>query len=626
VATGIGSVSIPYSRRGDRGVSTRERRKRVAMLRLIGNLVRPYRKGLAAVLAAMLVETLMSLAGPWPLKVVLDNVVGGNRLPHWVDGFLRSTLGGGGKVQIALFAGIGFVAIAAVGAVASYIDSYTSEMVAQGVAHDLRMRTYHHLQRLSLSYYDKHRVGASLSTLTSDIDTIQDFASSGTLGILVDVLAVFGMFLLMFWLNWAFALLAGGVAPLLLWFVSRHKRSLKDATKDMRSNESEMVAVEMFGLESQRVVEAFGAQELEEARLSQVSQASVQSALRARKIKAFLSPVVALTVAISTAFVLWRGAGLVVAGAMTAGGLTVFLSYLSRFFKPVEDLAKMTNAMAQVAVAAERVQTILETDEVIPERPNARPARFRHGEIAFDHVAFQYVAGSPVLADVSFRILPGQFVGVVGPTGSGKSTIASLVPRFYDPTGGAITIDGVDIREFQLQGLRQQFGFVLQDTVLFRGTVAENIAYGRPAATAREIAEAAQLANAHEFIEQMPDGYRTTVGERGMTLSGGQRQRIGIARAFIRNSPVLILDEPTAALDVEAEGRVMEGLMRLMRGKTVIMIAHRLATLQAADKIIVLKNGVVAEEGPHETLLSQGGIYAGLHQAQAASKIAGAVV
>jgi ABC-type multidrug transport system fused ATPase/permease subunit len=498
--------------------------------------------------------------------------------------------------------------------------------VAQGVAHDLRMRTYHHLQGLSLSYYDKHRVGASLSTLTSDIDTIQNFASSGTLGILIDIFAVFGMFMLMFWLNWAFALLAATVAPFLLWFVSRHRRMLKNATKEMRSNESEMVAVEIFGLESQRVVEAFGAQELEESRLSQVSQATVQSALRTKKIKAFLSPVVAVTVATSTAFVLWRGAGLVVAGAMTAGGLTVFLSYLSRFFKPVQDLAKMTNAMAQVAVAAERVQTILQTDDVIPERPNARPARFPRGEIAFEHVSFEYVAGSPVLADVNFRILPGQFVGLVGPTGSGKSTVASLVPRFYDPTAGAITIDGVDIREFQLQGLRRHFGFVLQDTVLFRGTVAENIAYGRPTASAREIAEAAQLANAHEFIAQMPESYQTVVGDRGMTLSGGQRQRIGIARAFIRGSPVLILDEPTAALDVEAEGRVMEGLMRLMRGKTVIMIAHRLATLETADKIIVLKSGMVAEEGGHQVLLSLGGIYAGLHKAQADSKTVGAIV
>jgi ABC-type multidrug transport system fused ATPase/permease subunit len=595
------------------------------MVGLIRNLVRPYRRGLALVAAAMIVETLMSLAAPWPLKVVLDNVVGGSRLPHWLNGFLQTVFGGFGKEQVALFAGLGAIAIAGIGAVASYFESYISETVSQGVAHDLRMRTYHHLQRLSLSYYDKHRVGASLSTLTTDIDTIQDFASSGTLGILIDILAVFGMFVLMCWLNWRFALLAAAVAPFLLWFVSGRKKGIKDATRLVRSNESEMVAVEMYGLQSQRVIEAFGAQELEEDRLRRVSWSTVNSTLRARKIKAYLSPAVAVAVAASTAFVLWRGAGLVVAGAMTAGSLTVFLSYLGRFFKPVQDLAKMTTAVAQVAVAGDRVQAILETDEIISERPNARPANFARGEIAFEHVGFEYVAGSPVLRDVSFRIRPGEFVGIVGPTGSGKSTIASLIPRFYDPRQGAITIDGVDIREFRLQSLRQHFGFVLQDTVLFRGTLAENIAYGRPGATSAEIVQAAELANADEFVRRMPDGYRTMVGEWGATLSGGQRQRIGIARALIRNSPVLILDEPTAALDVEAEERVMEALGRLMEGRTVIMIAHRLATLQSADKIIVLNDGVVAEEGTHEVLLSLDKVYAGLQKAQPGVRSAKAV-
>jgi subfamily B ATP-binding cassette protein MsbA len=301
---------------------------------------------------------------------------------------------------------------------------------------------------------------------------------------------------------------------------------------------------------------------------------------------------------------------------MTAGILTVFLSYLAKFFKPVQDLAKMTNTIAQTAVAAERIEAILETDEIIPERPNARIPKSLRGEIIFDHVAFGYDSEAPVLRNVSFRIEPGQFVGIVGPTGSGKSTIISLIPRFYDPTAGRVLIDGVDSRDYQLQGLRRQFGFVLQDTVLFRGTVGENIAYGRPDATADQIVEAAQLANAHEFIERMPYGYSTMIGERGMTLSGGQRQRLGIARALIRNSPVLILDEPTAALDTEAEHRVIEALERLMKGRTVVMIAHRLATLRAADKVIVLKDGFVVEEGAHDHLLSLEGVYAELHKAQ----------
>jgi ABC-type multidrug transport system fused ATPase/permease subunit len=588
------------------------------VIRLIRDIVRPYRGSLALVLCAMIVETLMSLAGPWPLKVILDNVVSGKPLPHWMPG-------GAAKMQIALWAGAAVVAIAVIGALASYLDSYLSESVAQSVAHDLRMRTYHHLQGLSLAYYDKHQVSASLSTLTTDIETIQDFASSGTLSILIDLLSVGGMLVLMFWLNWDFALIAASVTPFLLWFVSRFKKAVKDATKQVRQNESEIVAVEMQGLESQRVVEAFGTQDLEEARLRKVSRAALQSALRARKIKSSLSPIVTVTVAVCTAFVLWRGAALAMAGVMSAGVLTVFLSYLARFFKPVQDLAKMTNSIAQTAVAAERIQAILQTGEVIPERPGARIPTFVRGEIAFEHVAFRYDSEAPVLRDVSFRIEPGQFVGIVGPTGSGKSTIISLIPRFYDPTSGRVLIDGVDVRDYQLQGLRQQFGFVLQDTVLFRGTIRENIAYGRPNATTGEILEAARLANADEFIQRMPYGYQTIVGDRGLTLSGGQRQRLGIARALVRNSPVLILDEPTAALDVEAEERVMEALERLMKGRTVVMIAHRLATLQAADKIIVVKDGSVAEEGTHQYLLSLNGVYAGLHKAQEESRSAEAV-
>lgn len=589
------------------------------MFRLIGNLIRPFRWSLVLIFSAMIVETLMSLAGPWPLKVILDNVVGTRHLPPWLSHALAS-LPGTGKMQIALWAGAGAIVIATIGAGASYLDSYFSESVAQGVAHDLRMRTYHHLQRLSLAYYDKHQVSASLSTLTTDIQTIQDFASSGTLSVVVDILSLFGMLFLMFWINWNFALVTASLAPFLLWFASRFKKTVKDATKKVRLNQAGIVAVEMQGLQSQRVVEAFGTQELEEARLAKVSQATAQSALQARRIKSSLSPIVTITVAVCTAFVLWRGAGLVLTGAMTAGVLTVFLSYLARFFKPVQDLAKMTNSIAQTTVAAERIQAILETDEIIPERPGARVPKAVRGEITFDHVSFRYDSETPVLRDVSFGINPGQFVGIVGPTGSGKSTIVSLIPRFYDPNAGRVMIDGVDVRDYQLQGLRQQFGFVLQDTVLFRGTVRDNIAYGRPDATAAEIVRAAQLANAHEFIERMPDGYETIVGERGMTLSGGQRQRLGIARALIRNSPVLILDEPTAALDVEAEQRVIEALERLMKGRTVVMIAHRLATLRDADKVIVVENGVVVEEGSHDRLLSLGGSYARLHRAQAAAQ------
>jgi subfamily B ATP-binding cassette protein MsbA len=336
-------------------------------------------------------------------------------------------------------------------------------------------------------------------------------------------------------------------------------------------------------------------------------------------VKSLLSPIVTVVVSLCTAFVLWRGASLVLASEMTAGSLTVFLSYLAKFFKPVQDLAKMSGTIAQAAVGVERVRAILDMDMSIPERPDARDPGKLAGAIAFDHVAFGYGPAVPVLKDVSFSIRAGEFVGMVGTTGAGKSTVLSLIPRLYDPTSGRILVDGVDVRDYQLQALRAQIAFVLQDTVLFRGTVRENIAYGRPSATDAEIVEAAKLANAHEFIARMPDGYDSLVGERGQTLSGGQRQRIGIARAVIRDAPILILDEPTAALDSQSEQLVIEALERLMRGRTVVTVAHRLSTIRDVGRIFVFKDGVVAEQGTHDQLLALGGIYAELHRIQTAA-------
>jgi subfamily B ATP-binding cassette protein MsbA len=301
---------------------------------------------------------------------------------------------------------------------------------------------------------------------------------------------------------------------------------------------------------------------------------------------------------------------------MTAGALTVYLAYLKMFFKPVKDLASMTSTIAQTAVALERIQNILSADEVIQERPGAiDPGRVR-GAISFDRVSFGYDRDEQVLHEVSFDIEPGQVVGIVGSTGSGKSTLLSLLPRFYDPTLGRILIDGVDIADHKVAALRAQIGFVLQDSVLFPGTIRENIAYGRPDAAEQDIVAAARIANADEFIARMPHGYDSLVGEHGNTLSGGQRQRIAIARTVLRNSPILVLDEPTAALDPQSELLVIEALQRLMKGRTVIMIAHRLNTLIGADKIIVLRDGVVAEQGPYDDLIARGGIFSELNRIQ----------
>ena len=384
----------------------------------------------------------------------------------------------------------------------------------------------------------------------------------------------------------------------------------------MRTQQSELVATLQEGLQAIEVVQAFSREDLQEQQLRKVSMETVTAWLKARKFSSTLAPVVGLAIALCTGLVLWRGSLLILSGTMTAGALTVFLAYLAKFFQPVRDLAQMSNTIAQVSVAFERVGAVCDADQVIPERPTPiDPPPFR-GEISFEHVAFGYHPDVPVLSDVSFEITPGQMVGVVGPTGGGKSTMVSLIPRFRDGSAGLITIDGVDIREYKLHGLRSQIGFVLQDTVLLRGTVRDNIALGRPDATLEEIVHAAQLANADEFITRMSNGYDSMIGDRGSTLSGGQRQRLGIARALIRDNPILILDEPTAALDAQSEDLVIEALGRLMEGRTVITIAHRLSTLRKADQILVIKDGVVAENGSHLELLTLNGVYAHLHRLQ----------
>jgi subfamily B ATP-binding cassette protein MsbA len=591
------------------------------MARLVFELLRPYRGRLAIVFTAMLFEIGASLAAPWPLKLVIDDALGNHHLPRWLDwaheygGFGKHTLG------VALFAGATTLTIALVGAIASYVDNYYTTSVGQWVASDLRLRVYEHLHRLSLRYYDHAKTGALVSTITSDVATIQDFASSSTLDIAIDLITILFMVGLMLWLDWDFTLIAVAFTPVLLLFVFHFKKAVKDATRAVRARQSDVLSIVQRGLGSIRVTKAFGRQDLEMAHLEAASHATVAAALRARQIKSLMSPVVSVVVAICTAIVLWKGTSLIVAGTMTAGALTVYLAYLKQFFKPVKDLASMTSTVAQITVALERIETILSADEVIRERAGAVDSGRVKGAITFDRVSFGYSRDEPVLHEVSFAIEPGQVVGIVGPTGSGKSTVLSLLPRFYDPLFGHVRIDGIDVADYKLAALRSQIGFVLQDTMLFPGTIRDNIAYGRPEATDDEIIAAAKVANADEFISRMPLGYDAVVGERGETLSGGQRQRIAIARAVIRNSPILVLDEPTAALDTESEHRVIEALRRLMKGRTVIMIAHRLSTLIDADKIIVLKDGVVVEEGTHQALIARGGVFAGLHRIQQGPRV-----
>jgi subfamily B ATP-binding cassette protein MsbA len=583
----------------------------------IVDLLRPHWKSLAVGLCAVIAEGVADLLQPWPLKIVFDNVLrSGSAHSHgWLNQRIVAVVGSN-PLAILQFAAVAALVIAAFGALASYTEKYLTTSVGQWVMHDLRRMLYSHVQRLSLSYHDHKQTGDLISRVTTDIDAIQSFIASGLLGALVNSLTLAGMMAVMFYINWRFTLIALSVAPVLFAVVYSYTRRIKKASRAVRKKEGELVSVIQEVLTSIRVVKAFAREDYEQQRLEEESLESVEIALRARGMKAKLSPLVEILVAIGTSMVLWFGARMVLSGTLSAGTLILFIFYLGKMYKPMQDLSKMTDSYSKAAVGYERIREILATNHEVLDLPGARPAPALHGRIEFEHVSFGYDAKSRVLCDVSFRIEPGETAALVGPTGAGKTTIISLIPRFYDLDAGAVKIDGFDIRRFTQKSLRHQISFVLQETILFHGPIWNNIAYGKPGASRLEILRAADLANAHEFIEKMPEGYNTIVGERGATLSGGQRQRIAIARAIIRNSPILILDEASSELDAASEKLVFEALDRLMEGKTTIVIAHRLSTIRRADQILVVDQGSIVENGRHDELMKMGGLYAGLYETQ----------
>ena len=584
-------------------------------LRII-DLVRPHWKALTIALVAVLGETLTDILEPWPIKIVVDNILQSKKLPSVLGGIVTGLFGSNASAVL-YFAVAAVALIAIVGAVSSYVEKYLTTSVSQWVGHDLRRTLYHHIQRLSLAEHDQSRTGDLITRVTSDIGAVQDFINSALLGMLVNAMTLVGMIGVMLYLNWRFTLIALSVVPVLFLVVYYYTRRIKSASRAVRTQEGKLLSVVEEVLTSIRVVKAFAREDYEQQRFETESLANVEAGLQARSIKAKLSPVVEVIVAIGTCLVLWYGARLAMAGELSAGVLIVFLLYLGKMYKPMRDLSKMTDTVSKAMVGYERIQEVLDIESDVRDLRGARPAPRFKGQIEFKDVSFSYGTDKRVLEDVSFTIGAGQVAAFVGPSGTGKSTLVGLIPRFYDPVSGVVAIDGTDVRRYRLKSLRDQISFVLQDTVLFRATIWENIAYGKPNASPDEIRRAADLANAREFIEEMPEGYDTMVGERGVTLSGGQRQRIAIARAVIRDTPILILDEPTSGLDAASEQAVIGALDTLMTGRTSVVIAHHLGTIRHADVIFVFNDSGLVEQGTHEALLAQDGVYAELHRLQA---------
>jgi ATP-binding cassette subfamily B protein len=578
-------------------------------------LLRPFRKQLWWAVLAMVLDASLTVLRPWPLKVVIDRVLTHrpSRVPFlsgWLD---NTTLS---RMHILYGACAATLLIALSTGLLTYWYTRTLGIVGQCFVFDLRCRLFAHLQRLSLRFHDTQRRGDLVTRLTSDIQAIQDLISNGLIVLGSNAFLLLGMIILMFWLNWQFALVALAVAPFLFWTVFRYTHRIKMAAREARVSAGLLASLAQETLASIRIVQGLAQEEQQNDRFEAQSESSLRSYLEGVRYQARVAPLVDVFAAAGLALVMWFGATHVMQGHLTTGDMVVFFAYVTNLYSPMKALARLSYVTSKATVGAERIADILSVRSEVTDRPGAREISRYVGGIEFRDVSFAYQSRQPVLSRINVRIAPGEKVAIVGATGAGKSTLISLVPRLYDPSSGAVLIDGEDIRNHSVQSLRAQISLVLQDSLLFSGSIRENIAFGRPDASDEEIVAAAAVANAAEFIDRLPEGYETLVAEGGATLSGGQKQRIAIARAILRDSPILILDEPTSGLDAASERTVIDALERAARRRTTLLIAHRLTTVRLADRIIVMEKGSVVEEGTHQELLARGGNYAHLYSLQ----------
>lgn len=583
------------------------------MLRKLLPYLRAHRWQVAWALLQVVLIAGFELLKPWPLQVVIDYVLGG-KAPS-AGGPIGELLALP-KPLLLLVACLGIVLVNVGAGGLTLLHNYTTIRVGQRMVNDLRGDLYAHLQRLSLAYHSRQRVGDLLYRITADSFAVQTMIMNGVLPILSALILLGGMLIVLFPLDPVLTLLALAIVPALFALISVFNRKIVEVATVVRETESRVYSLVQWGMAAIKVVQAFAKEEEEHRRFMGASRESLRAKLRLYNWQTLYSWAVNGVVALGTAAVVYVGARSVMSGTLSLGQMVVFIAYLAQLYDPINKITQSWGLIAGARVGASRVFEVLDTEPDLKSGSRDFPPQGAQGDVAWRGACFRYRPETPVLNDIELEVAAGMKVAVVGPTGAGKSTMLGLVPRFFDPTAGRITIDGIDIREYALPSLRNQIGMVLQPPLIFPLSVADNIAYGRPGADDAAIERAARMARIHELIKGLPDGYATPLGEAGVPLSEGEKQRITIARALLRDAPILILDEPTSALDVATEALVMEAVERLMRGRTTFIIAHRLSTVRRADLIVVLRDGQIAERGTFVELIRRGGVFAEYHRTQ----------